>query len=147
MHRFLAIVAAAMILVVVVVGGEYISQQNSKPDLATIQVSTPIASAIKAEAPLNLTGEWMTEEGDSPKMSAVISKDSITIEMIVNQTDRMAYWYGTFDASKSKFTSVAKPDKLFLASSTTKDFMLINNKISFSVTVMGITKQVALTRA
>lgn len=147
MKKFLSLAAAIVVLIVMAVAGVYISKQSPDRPVPVIGFTTTAASPVKAVVPIDLSGDWNTSPSETLKMAAHITADTITVEFISNKNEYIAYWYGTFEQNKVKIVSQAKEDKFFLAKATSKDFLFKDGKLSFEVTVMGVTKRVEMTRA
>jgi hypothetical protein len=102
---------------------------------------------------VTFSGPWQAKLNDAT-LNAVISGDGIEIHWVTSQTDAI-YWKGTFPVpehvthgSVLTITSVgdtaAMENSLLASQNKTKDFTFDNGKLTFKMTVMGVTQTVAL---
>ena len=107
----------------------------------------------RATEPMSFSGPWQAKLNDAT-LNAVITGDGIEIHWITSQTDAI-YWKGTFPAPPnatrgSVFTIVSVGDtatmeqSLLASQDESKAFTFDNGKLSFKMTVMGVTQIVAL---
>lgn len=91
-----------------------------------------------------LAGAWESQDGD---MTADVTDNSITIFWISDDSKSL-YWKGTFDASKdvnvSKADTKALDASLLGSQSSEKTFSYEDDELTFSLSVMGTEKTVAL---
>lgn len=108
--------------------------------------------------PLNLTGTWRSEDVNGSYMEATIETDTISVDWLTNnEAQRSIYWVGTYtaptddpgDYSWTSTRNVEKTQNALLASrDDTKEFnyKASNKAINYEVSMMGQTRQVALTK-
>lgn len=99
-----------------------------------------------AEESTDLTGKWTTRD-TNPRMTAEIVDDKITVNMISPEA-HLIYWYGSYtEPTHGSFVSNAiKLDILVLSTLSTKEFSYEDGKISFRMTISGVTKNVVMER-
>lgn len=105
----------------------------------------------------DLTGIWRSESNEGAWMEATISADSISVDWVSDEgSTRSIYWVGTYTAPTEpieNYTWVSnrnaeQTDNALLASTDdTKEFTYASGKISYSVSMMGTTTQMELSRA
>jgi len=101
-----------------------------------------------------LQGAWIGNDGQADIMTAQITGSQITIQWDDGQGTVSLYWQGSFPvpagAEKEKtVTSAAQlPEGVHLLASqdAQKSFTVTRDRITFSVTVMGVTRRVTLRR-
>jgi hypothetical protein len=104
------------------------------------------SSAPIKEAPVSLNGSWKADG-----VEAVISTDSIKINLVSSDGAKSLYWKGTFPSGTDKITSVGDREALDItilgSPDKTKVFNVDGNKITFEISMMGTTKTVRLEKA
>lgn len=106
------------------------------------------------ESAPNLVGDWKQENpGTSgPTQSAKITATTIEINWILDDDTTAIYWIGSFDApeedKKYTWTSVKAADKtasaMLASGDDTKEFTYEAGVISYSSTILGVTKKMRL---
>lgn len=111
-----------------------------------------------SEKPLDLSGSWKEENATAANtyQIAYVSGDEIEIYWVMeNETQAGLYWSGTYTApadSKTPYTwtSNNNTDKtsnsIYASPDPTKEFTFSEDKISYEVSVMGVTKTEVLVR-
>lgn len=104
--------------------------------------------------PLDLTGTWISDNGEGTYHEAIITNDTIEINwMGMGDDTKSLYWYGSFTAPTTaeeeytwtSKTDHAKTDSAMLASQDeTKVFTYKDGVISYEASAMGTTKNVKL---
>lgn len=127
-------------------------QQGSTEDSST---SEPEHSQVTPE-PTNLTGTWKSEANEGSWMEATISEDSISVDWVSDEGNtRSIYWVGTYIAPAENVDSYTwtsernaeQTDNALLASTDdTKEFSYSSEKLSYSVSLMGTTTQMELSK-
>lgn len=128
--------------------------QDSFSDDTTLNEQEPPQAAPE---PTDLTGTWKSEANEGAWMEATISADSISVDWVSDEgSTRSIYWVGTYAAPTEpaeNYTWVSNRnaeqiDNALLASTDdTKEFTYASGKISYSVSMMGTTTQIELSRA
>lgn len=111
-----------------------------------------------AQAP-DLTGEWKTEENNGAYQGAYITDDTIEVYWVTSGDDGDSvalYWAGSYTPpsdAKEPYTWESANDTdrtsaaLLASGDATKDFTYQGGKISYSVTVQGVTRALELEKA
>lgn len=130
-------------------------EQEPSSDDTTLNEQEP-PQAAPAE-PIDLTGTWSSKANEGAWMEATISVDSISVDWVSDEgSTRSIYWVGTYTAPTEpaeNYTWVSnrnaeQTDNALLASTDdTKEFTYSSGKISYSVSMMGTTTQIELSRA
>lgn len=106
--------------------------------------------------PVDLTGTWISDNGEGTYHEAIITNDTIEINWMGMEEDtKSLYWYGSFTAPTTAAeedeytwtsqTDHAKTDSAMLASQDeTKEFTYKDGVISYEASAMGTTKTVKL---
>lgn len=104
-------------------------------------------STPQSTAPSSLVGTWKSAD---PPMAAHISSNTIQIDWV---DDEALYWKGTMPTALTNGTKVVSAgdtkamDESFLASlDTEKEFTYVDGKLTFSMSMLGVTRTVYLTR-
>ncbi|GAB3410153.1 hypothetical protein GCM10027515_30140 [Schumannella luteola] len=132
------------------------ADSTEKTKAGSAESARPSASPTP-EKPADLVGTWKQSNSSSPDtyQEATITADAIEINWVSDGGDtKSLYWAGTFSAptAAGKYTwtsanDTAKTDSAILASSDpTKDFTFEGDEISYSVSALGTTTTVRLTR-
>lgn len=112
-------------------------------------VAKPAPVTTTTEAPVSWNGTW-TADG----FSAVIKEDVITISIVDKDTSSL-YWQGTWDAAAKakdgvKVVSNADVDALSMSmlgsQDKTKEFTYSDDELTFSMSMMGTTRTIRLTK-
>ncbi|KJL34380.1 hypothetical protein [Microbacterium azadirachtae] len=120
----------------------------------------PVATQEQAKPkeqpkPADLSGDWVQENAGDSFMAATITADAISINWVSMKDDTTAiYWVGTYQAPTAPgdftWTSTrneeATNNALLTSTDPTKDFSVAGDKVSYEVTMMGVTKTVSLVR-
>lgn len=146
----------ASVMCLTIVGCSVTSPENANSNSqADSQKSQEIE---QKKEPLNLTGTWRSEDVNGSYMEATIEADTISIDWITNnEAQRSIYWVGTYtapaddsgDYSWTSTRNIEKTQNALLASSDeTKEFVYdaASKTINYEVSMMGQTRQVALTK-
>lgn len=113
-----------------------------------LAISVSSCSSSNASESMSFAGTW-TNADDT--MSATISDSNIEI-FLVGQDAKVLYWKGTFPKLATGDDIVSEADREALDASiagsqdSTKDFHYEDGKLSFSMSMMGVTKTVELER-
>ncbi len=128
-------------------------EQEPSSDDTTLNEQEPPQAAPE---PIDLTGTWKSEVNEGAWMEATISVDSISVDWVSDEgSTRSIYWVGTYTAPTEpaeNYTWVSnrnaeQTDNALLASTDdTKEFTYASGKISYSVSMMGTTTQIELSR-
>ena len=135
------------------------SGQATSSSNAASTTSSSIAPGEPATAPepkpADLTGEWGQEGASESSMSATITADTISIDWVNSKENTTAvYWVGTYQAPSEPgdftWTSTrneeATNSALLASTDPTKEFSFAGDKVSYKVTMMGVTKTISLVR-
>lgn len=119
-------------------------------------VDVPDESEQAAKEPTDLTGTWKSKANEGSWMEAIISADTISIDWISDDGDtRSIYWIGTYAAPTEyvdDYTWTSERDKeqtdnaLLASTDDTKDFSYSSDKLSYSVSLMGTTTKMELSK-
>jgi cytoskeletal protein RodZ len=97
----------------------------------------------------SLEGNWSTETSD-PQVDAVISAGQIEMRFVKNDTS-MLYWVGTFKTAESPNATIVSDkvdiNKAVLSGADSKTFTVKDDTITFELEVMGVKRNLVLTRA
>jgi len=121
----------------------------SNPD-DSVRTKTQVKTdAVKVKIPVDLTGNW---KSDKPKITAKVQNGTIEVESSTEDGGSVRLWYGTFDNPQDGALGVTSkgmydPDKIYLSSAETKDFVLHDGQLKFQISIMGVTRIVAMKRA
>lgn len=128
-------------------------EQEPSSDDTTLNEQEPPQAAPE---PTDLTGTWKSEANEGAWMEATISADSISVDWVSDEgSTRSIYWVGTYTAPTEpveNYTWVSnrnaeQTDTALLASTDdTKEFTYASGKISYSVSMMGTTTQMELSK-
>lgn len=145
-----------LIICVAIAGCSGTSTENGSSDL---QVENQKSQEIKQKKePLNLTGTWRSENVNGSYMEAKIEADAISIDCLTNnEAQRSIYRVGTYtapaddpgDYSWTSTRNIEKTQNALLSSrDDTKEFSYsaASKTINYEVSMMGQTRQVALTK-
>lgn len=99
-----------------------------------------------ADESTDLSGRWSTQ-GENPLLTATVEDGTITVNM-VDSGAHLIYWYGSYtEPTHGSFVSEAiKIDILVLSTLSTKEFSYQDGKLSFRMTISGVTKNVVMER-
>lgn len=144
MRKFLSLLAFLVVLAAVVMGGVYVS---TMPD-DTKTNAPSVEQGVKIVKPLDLNGKW---KSDKPKVTAVVQNGTIEVESITEDGGFVRWWYGTFDNPQDGKVGVTSkgiedPDKFYLSSAETKDFVYDKEMLKFQISMMGVTRVVEMKR-
>lgn len=127
-------------------------QQNSSVDSIPQETDQLQADPI----PTDLIGIWKSEANEGAWMEATISADSISVDWVSDEgSTRSIYWVGTYIAPTEPVDNYSwtsdrnreQTDNALLASTDdTKEFSYSSGKISYSVSMMGTTTQMELSK-
>jgi len=154
----LAIGLGALFIVVVAVLAVSPRNVMSGPVGAT---GVPIASAgnyapqnehvTDLELPLvQLEGTWQYKK-DGTAFTATVTGRDIKIAWITGEDTTATYWHGTFETAESPghtitSTKTEASDEIVMSQSTTKDFAIGEDSITFDFSAMGFTTKVVMHR-
>lgn len=132
------------------------SPSSSSDDGAHASGTSQAAPTATSQAkPADLTGEWIQENAGDAYQSAKVTADSISVDWVDTKGGTTSvYWVGTYEAptNPGPFTwtssrDAAATDRALLASTEpTKEFRYAEDKISYEVSMMGVTKAMTLVR-
>ena len=102
----------------------------------------------------DLSGAWIGNNGQKDVVSAQIGADGITINWDDGEGTTMLYWKGSFpvpegsQAEKAVTSRASERDTIDLlaSQSDTKDFAVRRDRITFSMSALGVTYQVTMRR-
>lgn len=151
------ILAAILAVITIAAGGLFlISMTTSTGNIENppIVTSVPFArleAPVTPEAPpqMNLDGAWTFKTDKGGVFDATVKDRTIKIIMKAPNGTSMLYWNGTFETYKSAGSVIVSnllDDKAVLSQSTTKNFTVGENTLSFSFTMSGVTRMVDLER-
>lgn len=147
MRKWIAPICAFAAIVIIGVTIFLLGTDVKKPS------DTKPAAAAEAQAPVSLNGHWTADLNDST-MIATVTDDGIEIQWATGNESAL-YWKGTFrvpNSFGSKFDVVSDADvgamsSSFLASQDTlKTFTYEHGRLHFTMSAVGITRVVYLTR-
>lgn len=152
-RKFLyAFMAVALCFSVTACGG---SNNSSNGTSNNASVSEQ-ASETPTPEPLNLDGTWVSENNNGSYQEAVISGDTIEINWVSDNGETTAiYWIGSYEAPTAdieeySWTSTRDKEKtdnaLMASTDDTKDFSYKDGELSYSVSMMGATTTLHLTK-
>lgn len=136
-------------------GGES-KEETTEPESKEEAVDVPDESEQAEEEPTDLTGTWKSEANEGSWMEATISADTISIDWVSDDGNtKSIYWVGTYTAPTEyveDYTWTSERDKeqtdnaLMASTDDTKDFSYSSDKLSYSVSLMGTTTQMELSK-
>jgi hypothetical protein len=99
---------------------------------------------------VQLEGDW-TWKKDDTAFNATVHGQDIKIVLTSSDGSSMTYWHGTFKSEDSlgstiTSTKTESPDEIVISQSTTKDFKIDSDNITFTFSAMGVSRPVMLTR-
>jgi hypothetical protein len=99
---------------------------------------------------VHLDGNWTVKENDTT-FNATVAGESIKIEMVGSEGVSATYWHGTFKTSESAGTVVTStkteaPDEIVISQSSTKEFTVGQNSLTFKFSALGFSKNLEMTR-
>lgn len=142
---FLAI--AGICVTLILLGG------NSSKSTPTSPAAAVPAVEMTTNGALSLNGKW-TADLKSSTMIATITDDGIEIQW-ANEDTSALYWKGTFAVPRpagDKFTIISQADRsamdgsMLASQDSSKTFVYENRTINFSLTAIGVTTKVHLSR-
>lgn len=123
--------------------------------LAVFMVLSSTGCGSKKEIP-DLSGTWKSKENNGSYQEAIITADTIEINWVSDSGNtKSIYWVGTYTAPTEatdtyEWTSERDEEKtasaLLASTDDTKVFSYSKGKISYSVSAMGSTTTVELTK-
>ncbi len=157
MKRKIAILILALSLAIYTTAcGSESKEQTTEPETKEEVVDVPDEPEEPAEEPTDLTGTWKSEANEGSWMEAVISADTISIDWVSDDGNtKSIYWVGTYAAPTEyveDYTWTSERDKeqtdnaLMASTDDTKDFSYSSDKLSYSVSLMGTTTQMELSK-
>lgn len=131
--------------------------KNKLATLLVVVLTMLLFTACGGEKEIpDLSGTWKSPNNDGSYQEAVITENTIEINWVTdNGNTKSIYWIGTYTAPTEatdtyEWTSVRdkeKTDSALLASTDdSKTFSYSNGKLSYSVSALGTTTTLELTR-
>lgn len=122
---------------------------DRKPSLSV--QNSPVAESGLVLPLVHLEGQWTGTENDT-KFNATVSGNDIKIEMETIDGTSATYWHGTFKTSESSgavvtSTKTEASDEIVISQSSTKEFTVGENTLTFKFSALGFSKNVAMSRA
>ena len=154
--KFVVLMLSVAVTLSVAACGGSIDEKTSSA--ATPSTSGEESKQEEVKEPVNLEGNWKSEENEGTWMEADISGEVITVNWVMDNGDSSAiYWVGTYQAPTeytTEYTWTSERDKeqtddaLMASTDDTKDFTYsdANQELSYKVSVSGITNTVKLTK-
>jgi hypothetical protein len=107
-----------------------------------------IEQGVKIVKPLDLNGEW---KSTNPNVIATVQNGTIEVQNILEGGGYARWWFGTFDNPQDgKVGVISKgiedPDKFYLSSAETKEFVYDNGMLKFQISTMGVSEIVEMKR-
>lgn len=146
-----------MLLSLSVLAGITACGSESKKETTEPETKEEVADVPdEPEEPTDLTGTWKSEANEGSWMEAVITADTISIDWVSDDGNtKSIYWVGTYIAPTENvddYTWTSERNKeqtdnaLMASTDDTKDFSYSSDKLSFSVSLMGTTTQMELSK-
>ena len=142
MKKALRNLAFLMLLAVVTMGSVYYATMPDSSSMPSVE------QGVKIVKPLDLNGEWKSEK---PSVVATVQNGTIEVQSILEDGGYARWWFGTFDNPQDGKVGVTSkgiqdPDKVYLSSAETKDFVYDNGMLKFQISLMGVSKVVEMKR-
>lgn len=153
-RRMASIIAVSLLLSFSVVavyfisGGDSVTATNNQP---TVEPAVQIQpSVIQPIVPvMNLEGVWSYKNEKGGVFEATVTSKSVKILMKTPDDTSLVYWNGTFDSNQTAGATVVSKvdeDAFILSKSTSKEFVVGIDTLTFDFTQAGKTKKVELRR-
>lgn len=155
MKKLIALCLAGSLAMALAACGGTDTSESTAP-AASSEAASSAAEATPEPTPelvLDLTGVWTQVDAGDSYQQATIQGDTIEINWIWTDGTSALYWAGSFSAPSTAdepytWTSTNDTSKtsgaLMASSDETKDFTYEGGKISYSVSMMGVTTTVQL---
>lgn len=107
------------------------------------------AVADQVAPTMNLEGVWTHKTDKGGVFEATVAAKSIKILMKTPNDTSLVYWNGTFESRQmlgAVVVSQVNEDAFVVSKSTSKDFVVGADTLTFDFTQMGMTKKVELKR-
>lgn len=156
--RFVLVVIGFVIAIFVLAGmaiwaysgtGSLGAPAPAMQDKSISHQAAPPKGVEKEIVTIDLNGKWTTTIKETT-FNVDVMNSVITIKMAKNGSS-MLYWYGTFPSTGTIGESITSTkldiNKAVLSGADSKVFIVKDNGLTFDVSAMGQTKNVAVTRA
>lgn len=155
MKKLIALcLAGSIVLTLAACGGTDAGESASEDTEIEAVSSAPESTPEPTPEPIpDLTGVWIQVDAGDSYQKATIQSDTIEINWIGTDGTSALYWAGSFTAPTTvdepyTWTSTNDTSRtsgaLMASSDETKDFIYDDGKISYSVSMMGVSKTVYL---